>query len=172
MFCYNCGAQIAENGKFCHMCGAPVKVRRNSTAAPFPAVKGSSAAMPSAAAQTHSAAAPSFSWGSTMPAEENQYSYPGPYLEYFKNLFRENFPQYEIDCRQTHSGSKTIFSFRQSVFTRLVVELRSENSRAKKLQQQCENAGIPYLRFYYNHHGWWNTKSYVLGRVRGALGTA
>ena len=29
--------------------------------------------------------------------------------------------------------------------------------------------GIPYLRFYYNHEGWWNTRSYVTRRIANAL---
>ena len=30
--------------------------------------------------------------------------------------------------------------------------------------------GIPYIRFYYDHEGWWNTKSYVIRRTSEALG--
>ena len=36
--------------------------------------------------------------------------------------------------------------------------------------QECAAAAIPYLRFYHNHDGWWNTRAYVTQRVRGALG--
>ncbi|MBR6460134.1 MAG: hypothetical protein IKS49_08320, partial [Actinomycetaceae bacterium] len=52
----------------------------------------------------------------------------------------------------------------------LVVELMSERSSAKMLRWRCENEGVPYLRFYYDHWGWWNEKSYVIERTAKALG--
>ncbi len=45
----------------------------------------------------------------------------------------------------------------------------SESCEAKKFRDDCVRAGTPYLRFYYDHDGWWNTRSYVAGRIRGAL---
>ena len=29
--------------------------------------------------------------------------------------------------------------------------------------------GLPYLRFYFDHEGWWNTRAYVTKRVAEAL---
>ena len=46
----------------------------------------------------------------------------------------------------------------------------SENSEANKLRASCRAQGLPYVRFYYDHDGWWNTRSYVAGRTRAALG--
>ncbi len=57
---------------------------------------------PSAAPETPVSAAPSqpvqsaspsgFSWGEAMPGEENQFSYPGSYEQYFEHVFAEDFP--------------------------------------------------------------------------------
>ena len=46
----------------------------------------------------------------------------------------------------------------------------SENSEANKLRSACRAQGLPYVRFYYDHDGWWNTRSYVVSRTRAALG--
>ena len=29
--------------------------------------------------------------------------------------------------------------------------------------------GVPYLRFYKDHEGWWNARSYVVSRIEKAL---
>ena len=52
----------------------------------------------------------------------------------------------------------------------LVVELLSQGSDAYRLRKQCRADGIAYLRYYYDHEGWWNTKAYVIECTRGALG--
>ena len=113
------------------------------------------------------------SYWDTMPDEECQYSYPGPYADYFEHLFREEFPNYSLDkqVRVNSAGNeRTIFSFFSGERKALVVELMTERSSATSIRTQCAKAGIPYLRFYYDHRGWWNTRSYVTGRVRAALG--
>ena len=33
-----------------------------------------------------------FSWGPTMPAQENQYNFPGTYEEYFDSIFLKEYP--------------------------------------------------------------------------------
>ncbi len=106
----------------------------------------------------------------TMPAEENQYNYGGDYKAYFSQVFNENFPGYGISSESTYQGRATVFTFTQGGAVRLKVELLSETSSVQKLRKECEAQGIAYLRFYYNHEGWWNTKSYVVDRVRNALG--
>ena len=35
-----------------------------------------------------------------------------------------------------------------------------------QVRRDSLRAGIPYLRFYYNHEGWWNTKEYVIQRMK------
>ncbi|MBQ6163728.1 MAG: hypothetical protein IJK23_04550 [Clostridia bacterium] len=103
-----------------------------------------------------------------MPAEENQYSFAGPYTAYFSGIFASEFPAYNVT--QEPAGSSTVCTFRQGGAKALVVELKSEKSEANRLRTECSRAGIPYLRFYYDHEGWWNTRSYVVNRVRAALG--
>ena len=51
----------------------------------------------------------------------------------------------------------------------LVVELLSRSSAAAKLRRDCQREGIPYLRYYYDYEGWWNTRSYVTRRTAQAL---
>ena len=113
-------------------------------------------------------AASGFSWGDDMPAEENQYSFKGGYLAYFDMVFSQEFPQYRI-TRET-SGKNTAYSFWQGERKVLVAELMSERSEANKLRSACRAQGLPYVRFYYDHDGWWNTRSYVATRTRAALG--
>ncbi len=111
------------------------------------------------------------SWGPFMPEEENQYSYSGSYIDYFNMVFTEGFPGYEI----THAPAENryhpaeIFTFSSGGRPKLVVELMSEKSSVRTLANQCRHNGIPYLRFYYDHQGWWNARSYVTDRVRGKL---
>ena len=109
------------------------------------------------------------SWGSKMPAEENQYSFPGGYEEYFANVFYDAFPDYTFE-RDFPRENAVVFRFLRDGATALVVELMSERSSAQKLRRDCRAQGVPYLRFYHDHEGWWNTRSYVIARVRCALG--
>lgn len=104
-----------------------------------------------------------------MPAEENQFSFGGTYVQYFDTVFREAFPAYQITHTGGADGRSTVFTFSNGGTTALVVELKSERSSAQKLRRQCEETGTPYLRFYYDHHGWWNTRTYVTERTRRAL---
>ena len=110
-------------------------------------------------------------WGPVMPKEENQYTFSGSYLEYFEKLFSEEFPGYQIshetDDKRYHPAE--IFTFTNNGRNALIVELMSEKSSVKQLAAKCRSEGVPYLRFYYDHDGWWNTRSYVTNRVRGAL---
>ena len=111
-----------------------------------------------------------FSWGEDMPAEENQYSFQGNYLAYFDMVFSQEFPQYRITREPLPKSRSTVYSFWQGDRKALVAELMSENSEANKLRASCRAQGLPYVRFYYDHDGWWNTRSYVAGRTRAALG--
>ena len=110
-------------------------------------------------------------WGPVMPKEENQYSFGGSYVEYFGKLFAEEFSSYgithETDDKRYHPA--TIFTFTNNGRTALIVELISEKSNVRQLALKCRNEGVPYLRFYYDHDGWWNARSYVTNRVRSAL---
>lgn len=110
------------------------------------------------------------SWGTEMPAEENQYSFPGSYVDYFLSVFDEEFPEYKIACADGKSyNPSTVITFWKGGDKALVVELLSDKSEVVRLRNACRRQGIPYLRFYYNHKGWWNTRSYVVSRTRAAL---
>ena len=111
-----------------------------------------------------------FSWGPDMPAEENQFNYKGTYKEYFDNVFRSEFSTYKIESADANNGRSTVFTFWDGSRKALVVELLSEKSSAYKLRTDCKAEGVPYLRYYYDHHGWWNTREYVKQRTRNALG--
>ena len=110
-----------------------------------------------------------FSWGDEMPPEENQYNFAGPYTAYFEMIFREDFPGYRVDRGQGSHTRTTVYTLWQGVSKALVVEVMTQDSEAKKLRQDCAKAGVPYVRFYHDHDGWWNTREYVVSRVRAAL---
>ena len=109
------------------------------------------------------------SWGELMPDEPNQYDYNGAYFVYFENIFRQEFPLLPFTKECPRSGHY-VYTFTQAGRTALVVELLSKSSAAAALRERCRRSGIPYLRFYHNVEGWWNTRSYVTGRMRKALG--
>ncbi len=125
---------------------------------------------PSSYAPTQGKPKQGFSWGDVKPDEENQFDYPGPYYEYFKKIYSEEFPGYDLRCEVVNEGARAAIAFISDDRTALMVELVSENSTADKLRRRCKANGIPYLRFYHNHHGWWNTRAYVVERTRKALG--
>lgn len=105
-----------------------------------------------------------------VPAEPNQYNSGLDYREYFELIFRESFPEYDLSFEEAKNRPSTIVTFTNAGAKALVVELMSEKTSAKMLRWRCENEGVPYLRFYYDHWGWWNEKSYVIERVSKALG--
>ena len=109
-------------------------------------------------------------WDRAMPEEENQYNFNGTWMEYFDKVFREDFPAYEVRQEPGRDSRSPLFVFYQNGVKRLVVEMKSERSSSQAIRRQCEAEGMPYLRFYYDHDGWWNVRSYVTGRVSAALG--
>ena len=133
-------------------------------------VKNETASRVAAPAQKAPAVSPGGGWPDRMPAEENQFSYPGSYLDYFTKLYTEAFPDYQLQTQPADGRIAATITFWKGDDKALVVELMSEKSGAQKLRNNCAANGVPYLRFYYDHAGWWNTKSYVLNRTRGALG--
>lgn len=125
------------------------------------------------AAPVRPRAASGDSWGDEMPAEENQYSFSGTYDQYFQSILRAEFPAYTILAEPNDPYRRGMkYTFKNGAQTALVVEVMTDRSVAKKLRNECEARGIPYVRFYHNHPGWWNTRSYVVKRVRAALQTA
>lgn len=110
------------------------------------------------------------SWGPNMPAEENQFNSGLKYQDYFTKVFTEAFSAYQIDKEDVRDGSAMLFTFSQGGVKKLVVEVISERSNPYKVRNDCRKQGIPYLRYYYDYDGWWNTKSYVIRRTSKALG--
>lgn len=120
-------------------------------------------------AHTAEPAPSGFSWGEEMPAEENQFNYNGPYDKYFEEIFRTEFSAYHLEREDVSGGKRQIFTFWDGARKALVVELMAQSSDSQKLRRDCRTSGIPYLRYYYNHDGWWNTRAYVVQRTRNAL---
>ena len=113
------------------------------------------------------------SGGSGMPDEENQFSYNGPFTEYFENIFHTEFPEYQVEREDFTDGKRIVYTFTKEGKKALVVELLTRYSTAYKQRQICKETGVPYLRYYYDCQeveGWWNTRSYVVTRTRNALG--
>ena len=107
------------------------------------------------------------SWYDKIPEEENQYNYNGPFTDYFENIFNTEFAAYRFEKQNIRDGWRFAYTFYSGAAKVIVVELYTGDS--KKLKKKCAREGIPYLRFYYNHAGWWNTRSYVVERMRTVL---
>lgn len=111
------------------------------------------------------------SWGPVMPDEPNQFNSGVTYTIYFQRLFSEHFPSYRLTCDYRPKGKDcSVFTFWEGERRALVVDVRTDRWQSDRLKWQCERQGVPYLRFYHDHKGWWNTKSYVIRRVGAALG--
>ena len=108
------------------------------------------------------------SWGPVMPAEENQFNSGLKPSEYFDKIYSAEFAEYHID-KVKAGWSDTAFIFNKDGARKLVVELLSDGTQRNKLRNECRAQGVPYLRFYYDHQGWWNTRSYVVRRTLDAL---
>ena len=124
---------------------------------------------PSAAAGSASLSAESgYSWGKRIPDEPNQYNFGAPFTAYFESIFSSEFSdlRYEKDAS---SGRNIVYTFFSGAEKALVVELMTERSSANKLRNTCRREGVPYVRFYYDHDGWWNTRAYVIDRISSAL---
>ncbi|MCR5460809.1 MAG: hypothetical protein K6F51_13025 [Acetatifactor sp.] len=163
------GSNVADKLK-----NAAETVAKEATNAVNAAVNSSSAATNARSASTapapsSSGAESGFSWGPTMPNEENQFNYPGTYDQYFLDVYSKNFPAYRLTTEPVRKGSATVITFWSGEAKALVVELMSDTSSAESIRRNCYKERVPYLRFYYNHQGWWNTKAYVLERTSKAL---
>ena len=107
------------------------------------------------------------SWGEVMPDEPNQYNFKGTHTEYFEDIFRAEFPGMALNREIVNGGRSIVYTLGQK---ELVVELMTEKSAANKRRRDCLQQGVPYLRFYYDHEGWWNTRKYVVDRLHAAMG--
>ena len=110
------------------------------------------------------------SWGQRMPNEPNQYNYPGSYTEYFEDIFNREFSDLRYYRQQNPYSAKTSsYVFCRGTQKVLTLELVAQGCDVYQLRRACEREGTPYLRFYYNHEGWWNARSYVVRRMREAI---
>ncbi len=110
-------------------------------------------------------------WGSVMPSEYNQYSSGLSYQAYFTQIFNEDLPDYVVSSEPTpylHEGTR--FTFTKNGQVCLIVEVISDRNSAWSFARKCRSEGMPYMNFYHDHPGWWNTRSYVIGKVKGKLG--
>ncbi len=112
---------------------------------------------------------PEDTWYDVIPKEECQYNSGMNYLDYFTKVFREEFPGYDIGLETIEEGRRYKYAFTKGGNTCLIVELMTEKSEANKFRRDTLRAGIPYLRFYFDHQGWWNTRAYIKERVSAKL---
>ena len=105
-----------------------------------------------------------FSWGDRMPAEENQYNFNGTYQQYFESIFASEFAAYRYEKKVNYG--RVAYTFYGAAGKALTVELLPGKSESKKLRKQCQAENTSYVRFYYSHEGWWNTKEYVIQRMK------
>ena len=133
-----------------------------------------------AAAQAHeSAAVPEIReersdalWGEIMPKDENQFSFKGTYRAYFEDIFNAEFPAYSFMLTHPQYYDSDVYSFTKGGEKKLVIELMQKKCDARKLRRDTLREGVPYLRFYTDcsDQGWWNARSYVIGKMKEALG--
>ena len=110
-----------------------------------------------------------FSWGEEMPDEENQFNYDGTFMEYFESIFRAELASYATERTIPEDSKRVVYTFFSGSDAALVIQLMSEGCSSQKTRNTCKRDHIPYLRFYYDHKGWWNTRAYVEKRIRDAL---
>jgi hypothetical protein len=108
-------------------------------------------------------------WYDHVPAEENQYNYNGPYLEYFEKIFREDFPEYTFERIETEEFRRYVYALKKDELIAIVVELMTENSSVNRVRKECLKSGTAYVRFYFDHEGWWNTRAYVVDRIKSLM---
>ncbi len=134
-----------------------------------PAAKPAAAAPSSAAPEMIRSDEP---YGEFMPKEENQFSFNGTYQAYFEQIFRSEFADCSFELTHPVYYDSDIYTFFRDGKKVLVIELMRKRCEAQKLRRDTLRSGIPYLRFYIDcsEIGWWNARSYVVGKIRGAIG--
>ena len=171
--CPNCGTPVPADGEFCPNCGT-----KAVTLAQAEGLEGkdlgqeiksglSSGFAPSGSGRYSEATVGSF--GESMPDEPNMYNYQGSPEAYLTDIFSSEFADYQLVSETGYGGRTRVFTLLKGGQTALVTELLPDNSGSIKLREKCRKEGTPYLRFYYGHDGWWNTRRYVVERVRSSL---
>ncbi len=191
MFCYNCGAKLKDDERFCYKCGTRVRDRINTASESGQSETQWFENASSEVTEETLAEATIGSCGEEMPSELNQYNYNGSPQAYFLEVLTEAFPEYTVRKDEIfyqspmqlvldyggkyhrESGPSTpayLYTVRDDETVLLAVEVLSLYSKSRKTNRHSfEGQGIPYIRFYYDADGWWNTKSYVTQRAILAL---
>ncbi|MBO4839149.1 MAG: hypothetical protein J5493_07275 [Lachnospiraceae bacterium] len=112
---------------------------------------------------------PGNSWGPTMPLEECQFNFPGPYTAYFEKILGEEFSAFRLNKEMIPSGRGAVYTLLDGEKRALVLEVLNSSSVRNKLRKTCRMSGTPYVRLYHDHDGWWNTRAYVVERCRKAM---
>ena len=144
------------------------QTEQRKAAAPAPAKTEAPAAASEPAAEERSDSL----WGEIMPKDENQFSFNGTYKAYFEQIFRTEFAAYPFTLTHSQYYDSDVYSFTKNGEKVLVVELMRTNCDATKLRRDTLRAGVPYLRLYIDcsEIGWWNARTYVVDRIRKAIG--
>ena len=142
--------------------------QNNKEDAPAKPAEGADDSEPDATSSQTAKADGEYSFYDNVPDEENQYNFNGPFTAYFENIFNNDFSEYRYEKGNADSMKRVPYTFYSGGQKVLVVELYAGES--KKLKKECAKANVPYLRFYHDHDGWWNTRKYVVERMRKALG--
>ena len=110
-------------------------------------------------------------WGEIMPKDENQFAFKGTYKEYFEKIFAEDFPEYSFILSHPKYYSSDVYTFSQGGSKKAVVELMKKSCSAQALRRDTLKEGLGYARFYVDcsDQGWWNARTYVVGKIKEAL---
>ena len=169
--CPKCGFQNEVTANVCVKCGTKLPVAELSQEERKEAVQGIkvgqviSSGAPKAAVNSMAAR----SYGETMPEEPNQYNYNGTWKQYFENIFLNEFASYRKTHEKGYGKTTDVYRFYNADVQVLVVELCPSKFDGNSLRRKCNAEGIPYLRFYYDYEGWWNTRAYVVDRMQKAI---
>ena len=168
--CPRCGFQNEITADNCVKCGTKLPVAEISQEERKEAMQGGiGQVISSGAAKVAADPIVAGSWGETMPAEPNQYNYNGTWKQYFENIFVTEFASYRKTHEKGYGKTTDVYRFYKGDDQVLVVDLCPSKFDGKSLRIKCRGLGIPYLRFYYDYEGWWNTRAYVVDRMQKAI---
>lgn len=168
--CPKCGTHVPSDGVFCPNCGTKVVTLSEAEGLEGRDLGQEIKNSFSPASSGRYSEATIASIGPDMPNEPNMYNYSGTPEAYLSEIFSTEFAAYDVRKTIGYGGRTIVYTFYRGAYTALVVELLPNNTGSVKLREKCRAEGTPYLRFYYGHNGWWNTRRYVTERVSSALG--
>ena len=169
--CPKCGFQNETTVNFCAKCGTKLPISEMSMEERKEAMQGNAVGQVITSGAPKAAESPlaARSYGETMPSEPNQYNYNGTWKQYFENIFVTEFASYRKTHEKGYGKTTDVYRLYNGDKQVLVVELCPSKFDGKSLRTKCRAEGIPYLRFYYDYEGWWNTRAYVVDRMQKAI---